>query len=91
MGFAAADLLKQSSSTLDKATDTCSPASLQLLLLHRDFEYNLKLLDGRDAELQRYDAQFSELRAELVQRDGLIAEMRLAVAQAESGEKRCLC
>ena len=89
MGFAAA--LKQFSSIMDKTTDTCSPASLQLLLLHRDFEYNLKLLDGRDAELQRYDAQFSELRAELVQREGLISEMRLAVAQAESGGELCLC
>lgn len=76
---------------MDSTTDRCCPAALQLLLLHRDFEYNLQLLDGRDAELQRYDAQFSELRAELAQRDGLISDMRLAMAQAESGEMLCLC
>ena len=76
---------------MDKTTDRYGPSALQLLLLHRDFEYNLKLLDGRDAELQRYDAQSSEMRAELAQRDGLISDMRLAVAQAESGERLYLC
>lgn len=39
--------------------------------LQADFEYNLRLLEERDRELERYEAAFAELRAVV---NGLTAE-----------------
>ena len=38
---------------------------LQLKQLKADFDYNLKLLEGRDEELQQYDKKFAELRHDI--------------------------
>jgi hypothetical protein len=40
----------------------------QLRQLKTDFDYNLKLLEGRDEELQQYDKKFVALRQELIEK-----------------------
>ncbi|KAL3130258.1 Coiled-coil domain-containing protein 57 [Trebouxia sp. C0009 RCD-2024] len=56
----------------------------KFLHLQQDYEYNLELLDGRDAELERYDKDFDAMRQELAAKDGLIAELHACLAKAES-------
>ncbi len=58
---------------------------IQFLHLQQDYEYNLELLDGRDAELERYDKEFDAIRQELAAREHLISQLRTALAKAESG------
>lgn len=58
---------------------------LQFLHLQQDYEYNLELLDGRDAELERYDKDFDAMRQELAAKDDRISELHARLAKAESG------
>ena len=57
----------------------------QFLQLQQDYEYNLELLDGRDAELEKYDTDFESLRHQLSARDQLVAELQSELAHADSG------
>ena len=59
--------------------------TLQFAHLQQDYEYNLELLDGRDAELERYDKEFDAIRQELVAHDGLISQLHARLGKAESG------
>ncbi|KAL0055812.1 hypothetical protein WJX82_004604 [Trebouxia sp. C0006] len=59
----------------------------KFLHLQQDYEYNLELLDGRDAELERYDKEFDAIRQELAAREHLISQLRTALAKAESDAK----
>jgi len=45
--------------------------------LKEDFEYNLKLLEERDQELQRYDALFSQVRNINSSRDSEISDLKV--------------
>lgn len=45
--------------------------------LKEDFEYNLKLLEERDGELQRYDALFSQVRNINSLRDGEVSDLKI--------------
>lgn len=45
--------------------------------LKEDFEYNLKLLEERDQELQRYDALFSQVRNVNSLRDGEVSDLKI--------------
>jgi len=45
--------------------------------LKDDFEYNLKLLEERDQELQRYDALFSQVRNINSSRDSEISDLKI--------------
>ena len=45
--------------------------------LKEDFEYNLKLLEERDQELQRYDALFSQVRNINSLRDGEVSDLKI--------------
>ena len=45
--------------------------------LKEDFEYNLKLLEERDQELQRYDALFSQVRNINSSRDGEVSDLKI--------------
>ena len=45
--------------------------------LKEDFEYNLKLLEERDQELQRYDALFSQVRNINSLRDGELSDLKI--------------
>ena len=50
---------------------------LRFKKLKEDFEYNLKLLEERDSELQRYDVLFSELKTVHTRRDGEVSELKI--------------
>lgn len=45
--------------------------------LKEDFEYNLKLLEERDQELQRYDVLFSQVRNINSLRDGEVSDLKI--------------
>ena len=45
--------------------------------LKEDFEYNLKLLEERDQELQRYDGLFSQVRNINSLRDGEVSDLKI--------------
>ena len=45
--------------------------------LKEDFEYNLKLLEERDQELQRYDALFSQVRNINSLRDSEVSDLKI--------------
>lgn len=45
--------------------------------LKEDLEYNLKLLEERDQELQRYDALFSQVRNINSLRDGEVSDLKI--------------
>jgi len=51
--------------------------------LKEDFLYNLKLIEDRDAELERYDAQFMGLKNSIRERDGEISELRAKIAELQ--------
>ena len=70
----------------------CKPLfCLQFLHLKQDYEYNLELLDGRDAELERYDKEFDDLRREVAAKDAIIGQMRSSLAKSESGGDHPRC
>ncbi|KAL9957035.1 hypothetical protein ACROYT_G038619 [Oculina patagonica] len=50
---------------------------LRFRKLKEDFEYNLKLLEERDQELQRYDALFSQVRNINSLRDGEVSDLKI--------------
>ena len=52
--------------------------------LKGDFAYNLKLLEERDAELERYDHAFAQLKDMIREKDREISEIRVSVADAEA-------
>lgn len=53
--------------------------------LKADFQYNLKLIEDRDAELKRNDAAFVNLQEAIRQRDTHISDLRVKVSNA------CVC
>jgi chromosome segregation ATPase len=56
--------------------------------LKDDFSFNLKLLEERDAELERYDASFSSLKAVVRERDQELSELKIATAELQHGVKQ---
>lgn len=56
--------------------------------LKDDFEYNLKLLEGRDEELRRYDISFSNMKRMVEEKDAIVSELKSAVAKLESRVKQ---
>ena len=50
---------------------------LRFRKLKEDFEYNLKLLEERDQELQRYDALFSQVRNVNSLRDSEVSDLKI--------------
>lgn len=61
----------------------------ELQSLREDFQHNLCLLDGRDAELERYEGALTAAGTEAEQKDALVTAMSQAISEAEAGE-RCL-
>ena len=53
-----------------------------------DFCFNLKLLEERDAELERYDASFSSLKAVVRERDQELCELKIATAELQHNVKQ---
>ena len=56
--------------------------------LREDFQYNLNLLDERDGELERYDAQFARAATEAEDAARQVREARLAAQEAVSEARR---
>jgi len=50
---------------------------LRFRKLKEDFEYNLKLLEERDQELQRYDVLFSQVKNINSLRDGEVSDLKI--------------
>ena len=63
--------------------------SANLLQLQHDFQHNLLLLDGRDAELNQYDAEAAALVAEVRAKALAAEEMRAVAAHARAGGAGC--
>jgi len=49
-----------------------------------DFGYNLKLLEERDSELERYDHAFTQLKELVREKDREVSEVRVACAGGQS-------
>ena len=60
----------------------------RLAKLKEDFTYNLKLLEERDAELERYDASFNHLKALVRDRDIEISELKIKAAELQHTVKQ---
>ena len=56
--------------------------------LREDFQYNLNLLDERDRELERYDAQFARAATEAEDSARQVREAKLAAQEAVSEARR---
>lgn len=62
--------------------------SRQLLQLQADFQYNLQLLDNRDAELGQYDARVDALTALLQEKQHEAERFQKAATDAQKGKFR---
>lgn len=60
----------------------------RLSSLREDFAYNLNLLDERDGELEKYDAQFARCATEAEQGAKQLREQRLVTQEAVSEQRR---
>ncbi|XP_076459611.1 coiled-coil domain-containing protein 57-like [Babylonia areolata] len=56
--------------------------------LKEDFKYNLKLLEDRDQELERYDLAFTDLKAQLNVRNAEISELQMRLDDVKKGQER---
>ncbi|XP_022315255.2 coiled-coil domain-containing protein 57-like [Crassostrea virginica] len=56
--------------------------------LKEDFKYNLKVLEERDQELERYDITFSDLKTQLNVKTAEISELKIQLDDAKSSTKR---
>lgn len=57
----------------------------QMSALKDDFQYNLKLLEGRDSELEKFEALLQTMTAQAEDKDALLARLRSDAAEMESG------
>ena len=71
----------------DKEKDI-SEHKARLQKMKDDFCFNLKLLEERDAELERYDASFSSLKAVVRERDQELSELKIATAELQHNVKQ---
>jgi hypothetical protein len=67
---------------------TCSELNSKITKLKEDFQYNLKLIEGRDAELERYDATFAEVKKVVRDRDVELSEIKIQLADAQAASQQ---
>jgi hypothetical protein len=67
---------------------TCSELNSKIAKLKEDFQYNLKLIEGRDAELERYDATFAEVKKVVRDRDVELSEVKIQLADAQAAAQQ---
>ncbi len=60
--------------------------SSRFLQLQQDFQYNLQLLDGRDAELGQFEAEVEGLQSALEQKGSVVDELQASLTQAQTGQ-----
>ena len=68
---------KSLQSTLKEKERQLKNEKVRFRKLREDFEYNLKLLEERDQELQRYDALFSQVRNINSLRDSEVSDLKI--------------
>ncbi|KAL8592659.1 hypothetical protein ACOMHN_037599 [Nucella lapillus] len=56
--------------------------------LKEDFKYNLKLLEERDQELERYDISFTDLKAQLSMRTAEVSELQIRLDDVRKAQER---
>ncbi|BDA40384.1 probable NF-kappa-B essential modulator at N-terminal half [Coccomyxa sp. Obi] len=62
--------------------------SSRFLQLQQDFQYNLQLLDGRDAELSQFEAEVEGLQSALEQKGCMVDELQALLTQAQTDLER---
>ncbi|EIE22162.1 hypothetical protein COCSUDRAFT_55861 [Coccomyxa subellipsoidea C-169] len=73
---------------LAEREEQLSTVSSRFLQLRQDFEYNLQLLDGRDAELMQYEAEVEGLQSGLEQQGCLVEELQASLSKAQTDLER---
>lgn len=68
---------KSLQSALKEKEQQLNNEKLRFRKLKEDFEYNLKLLEERDQELQRYDALFSQVKNINSLRDSEVSDLKI--------------
>ncbi|XP_074647544.1 coiled-coil domain-containing protein 57-like [Tubulanus polymorphus] len=51
----------------------------RFIKLKEDFKYNLKLLEDRDKELDKYDVLFNDIKAKMSEKDAEISELKIKI------------
>ena len=69
--------IKSLQSALKEKERQLNNEKLRFRKLKEDFEYNLKLLEERDQELQRYDVLFSQVKNINSLRDGEVSDLKI--------------
>ena len=69
--------IKSLQSALKEKERQLNNEKLRFRKLKEDFEYNLKLLEERDQELQRYDVLFSQVKSISSLRDGEVSDLKI--------------
>ncbi|KAM9463299.1 coiled-coil domain-containing protein 57 isoform 2-T2 [Clarias gariepinus] len=75
--------IQQLETALSEATSELSTQRERFLRLRDDFQYNLRVLEERDQELERYDAMAVRIQAEDSARRAELSELRIQLAKLQ--------
>ncbi|KAL0179253.1 hypothetical protein M9458_024695, partial [Cirrhinus mrigala] len=75
--------IRQLETALNEATSELSTQRERFLRLRDDFKYNLRVLEERDRELERYDALAARAQTEESARREEISELRIEIAKLQ--------
>ncbi|XP_034165392.2 coiled-coil domain-containing protein 57 isoform X2 [Pangasianodon hypophthalmus] len=82
--------IHQLETALSEATSELSTQRERFLRLRDDFQYNLRVLEERDRELERYDAMAVRIQTEDSARQAELSELRIQLAKLQDalGEEK---
>lgn len=75
--------IQQLETALSEATSELSTQREHFLRLRDDFQYNLRVLEERDRELERYDAMAVRVQTEDSARQTELSELRIQLAKLQ--------
>ncbi len=75
--------IQQLETALNEATSEVSTQRERFLRLRDDFKYNLRVLEERDKELERYDALAARAQTEESARQEEVSELRIEIAKLQ--------
>ncbi|KAK2876272.1 hypothetical protein Q8A67_020368 [Cirrhinus molitorella] len=75
--------IRQLETALNEATSELSTQRERFLRLRDDFKYNLRVLEERDRELERYDALAARAQTEESARREEVSELRIEIAKLQ--------
>lgn len=75
--------IQQLEAALSEATCDLSTQRERFLRLRDDFQYNLRVLEERDHELERYDAMAARIQTEDSARQAELSELRIQLAKVQ--------